>query len=214
MVSVHSSYILSYSTREQFPLTDCPLQEWRHQLRSIAHPLLFAAPYKLISALSLSPSTSASLLAVSPKILQAFFATYGDFATAKLAGRLYGPGAGWTALAISIGSAWNWFCATRTFANSLETVVTVLALSLWPWEDIVGAGEVLGYARSLSLAAIACVLRPTGVVLWGVLGGFRVLQMRGILPRVKLIGLAVVIGYVLFLILLSSVDRPVLTCSL
>ncbi|TGZ85651.1 hypothetical protein EX30DRAFT_314858 [Ascodesmis nigricans] len=177
--------------------------EWHHQLRSIAHPLLFAGLYKLVAVLPISPATMESLLAVSPKLLQAFFATYGDFATAKLAGRLYGPGAGWTALWLSIGSAWNWFCSTRTFSNSLETVLTALALSLWPWEDVVmgsngGKGVLRGYWRSLGLAAVACVLRPTGVVFWGVLGAFRIIHLKGIARKVKLMVLAAITGCAVF----------------
>lgn len=29
---------------------------------------------------------------------------------------------------------WQWYCSTRTFSNSLETTLTIAALSYWPWE--------------------------------------------------------------------------------
>ena len=69
-------------------------QEWRHQLRSSLHPLLFAAIYKiadlLASVLALSPALRAELLIVAPKTAQAVLSTIGDFYTWKLARRVYG----------------------------------------------------------------------------------------------------------------------------
>jgi hypothetical protein len=40
---------------------------------------------------------------------------------------------------MSIFSPWQWFCSTRTFSNSLETVLTIVALFFWPWELAGGA---------------------------------------------------------------------------
>ena len=37
-------------------------------------------------------------------------------------------------LLISLGSAFHWFCFTRTFTNSLETTLTIVALYYWPYE--------------------------------------------------------------------------------
>ena len=34
---------------------------------------------------------------------------------------------------MTVASPWQWFCATRTFSNSLETTLTVAALAAWPW---------------------------------------------------------------------------------
>lgn len=36
-------------------------------------------------------------------------------------------------LCLSLGSGFHYFCATRTFSNSLETSVTAMALCYWPW---------------------------------------------------------------------------------
>jgi phosphatidylinositol glycan class B len=36
-------------------------------------------------------------------------------------------------LLITALSPWQWFCSTRTLSNSLETVLTVVALYHWPW---------------------------------------------------------------------------------
>lgn len=29
---------------------------------------------------------------------------------------------------------WQWYTATRTFSNCLETTLTAMALYYWPWE--------------------------------------------------------------------------------
>ncbi|KAF8544834.1 Alg9-like mannosyltransferase family-domain-containing protein [Trichophaea hybrida] len=155
--------------------------EWRHGLRSVAHPMIFAGLYKAIAyicnALYISPSQQAEVIVIAPRILQALFAAMGDWATARLAGRLWGSDVGWISLCISLGSAWQWFCGVRTFANSLETVVTAVALSVWPWtwatRDRNGPGTDRGELRlSLLMAAVACILRPTNIMIWGFLGAF------------------------------------------
>lgn len=124
----------------------------------------------------------------------------GDWATARLAGVLWGSEIGWIALALSTGSAWQWFCSTRTFANSLETVITAVALSVWPWSLAVGArgGHQRGELRlSLLLAAFACILRPTNILVWSVLGVFAVGNNKSH-QRSILIWEAVWIGWGLF----------------
>lgn len=34
---------------------------------------------------------------------------------------------------MTVLNMWNWYVSTRTFSNSLETVLTVSALYYWPW---------------------------------------------------------------------------------
>jgi phosphatidylinositol glycan class B len=48
-------------------------------------------------------------------------------------------------LMMSVLSPWNWFCSTRTFSNSLETALTIVAMYFWPWkissDTVLGAGS-------------------------------------------------------------------------
>lgn len=55
-------------------------------------------------------------------------------------------------LALTVVSPWQWFCSTRTFSNGLETTLTVIALSLWPWRwsDQHGQTEVWGKEVTVS----------------------------------------------------------------
>ncbi|KAI9724516.1 MAG: hypothetical protein M1812_000584 [Candelaria pacifica] len=175
--------------------------EWKHQLRSSIHPAMFAGVYTVTSYLAnlahLSTHTRAELLIAGPKILQAVIAAYGDYYTWRLAKQVYGHESviAWTA----------WFCSTRTLSNCLETTWTIVALSLWPWERLLVGVKNLqflvystsrireasrlrieGYEAhqqgitkehmSLTLAAMACVLRPTNLLLWLSLAGFGLLR--------------------------------------
>lgn len=112
---------------------------------------------------------------------------------------------------MSVFSPWQWFCSTRTLCNSLETVLTIVAMYFWPWE-IAGGAEATSTTRGnksgktastkkdsqshifqsyanikklptllppivtnltscrlricLLSAGIACILRPTNLLIW------------------------------------------------
>ncbi|KAL2822779.1 Alg9-like mannosyltransferase family-domain-containing protein [Aspergillus cavernicola] len=161
--------------------------EWEHQLRSSLHPLIFAAVYSAIDlvaqSLGLSPASRADILIAAPGITQAVIAAVGDFYTWKLARYIYGDRSynSWATLALTVLSPWQWFCSTRTLSNCLETTITVVALYLWPWGWAIDpspatAGStnnkdpqivnLTGLRQCLSLAAFACILRPTNIIIW------------------------------------------------
>ncbi|KAI4106965.1 MAG: hypothetical protein L6R37_001858 [Teloschistes peruensis] len=164
--------------------------EWKNQLRSAIHPAIFAAVYRLCFELSnvlrLTPDYRAELLLAAPKATQAVIAALGDYYTWKLGERVYGKGSSeaWTVLFLTVTSAWQWFCSTRTLSNCLETTLTVIALHQWPWHwsleatgdesadeyglrvDCGQAEELAKLCRCFLLAAVACVLRPTNVLIW------------------------------------------------
>ncbi|KAK6605964.1 Alg9-like mannosyltransferase [Botrytis cinerea] len=170
--------------------------EWHYQLRSSLHPTLFAAAYYLIDKpmefVNFFPQFRAEVLAVLPNIIQAIFAAGCDYYTWKMAEKMYGLGSrtGYVTLLMSVLSPWNWFCSTRTFSNSLETSLTITALYFWPWDMAISSGEKIKEGKeemsttsifkgvfrttetvnhlrySLLLAGIACILRPTNLLIW------------------------------------------------
>ncbi|MCJ1406700.1 hypothetical protein MMC19_000767 [Ptychographa xylographoides] len=179
--------------------------EWKHHLRSTIHPFLFAAVYKLSATaadlLRLSPTWRADVLVAAPKVLQAFIAATGDYYTWKVGQKVYGQASNeaWAALALTVCNPWQWFVSTRTMSNCLETTLTTVALYLWPWQWSLAApvedgGDTdefgshsnadsddtyqLGSLRQcLLLAAVACVLRPTNVLIWACLACFALLRI-------------------------------------
>lgn len=109
-------------------------------------------------------------------------------------------------LCVTILNPWQWFCCARTFSNSLEMTLTVVALNFWPWELLGDLNETHGgfSARrdrltrfvgikskvlssfhlsnkpslriSLFLAAIAVLLRPTNALIWATVVGVALLR--------------------------------------
>jgi len=75
--------------------------------------------------------------------VQAIITAIGDYYTVKLSSQIYGRNSYSAActLWLSCGSAWNWFVSTRTFSNSLETTLTVIALYNWPFHWALGSDE-------------------------------------------------------------------------
>ncbi|KAM3543385.1 hypothetical protein ARSEF1564_003729 [Beauveria bassiana] len=180
--------------------------EWHYQLRSSLHPMLFAIPYflvdhaaRLLEPLGFPIALRSSMLIAAPAILQGFIAALGDWYTFKLACNIYGQDTldAKVALMLQLVSPWQWYCASRTFSNSLEATLTTMALSYWPW-PLLGATTVtkenpktadplnksgaVGRLRvCLCLAALAIVLRPTNVLIWITIAGLTVtrLSLRG-----------------------------------
>ncbi|OHE94595.1 Alg9-like mannosyltransferase [Colletotrichum orchidophilum] len=160
--------------------------EWRNQLRSSLHPALFAGVYTLADLIARPlPFIRPWLLLAAPKAAQAVFAAAGDWYTWQLAVKIYGADSSvsWFALFMSMFSPFQWYCSTRTFSNSLETTLTIMALNYWPWE-LLGEpktekenpkpavsilhtpGTLTSLRLSLILAAVAVLLRPTNVLIW------------------------------------------------
>ncbi|PHH71493.1 hypothetical protein CDD82_6483 [Ophiocordyceps australis] len=156
--------------------------EWKHRLRSSIHPALFSAAYLAADNLPACIASRTTALLAAPRILQAVIAALGDVFTGKLAALIYGfhSPAALTALTLQLASPWQWYVSTRTFSNSLETSLTVMALYFWPWQLFMAeAVPVKQNSRhpairlplsrlraSLCLAALAVLLRPTNVLIW------------------------------------------------
>ncbi|OCT46705.1 GPI mannosyltransferase 3 [Cladophialophora carrionii] len=216
--------------------------EWKHHLRSAIHPAIFGICYQLADVLAAflrrQHHPRAEVLLAAPKILQALFAALSDFYTWKLASCIYGAQspASLTALALTVASPWQWFCSTRTFSNSLETTLTIVALYNWPWhwalplrnreettaapDDHVvrsrdksarraeSADDLTRLRRSLLCAAIAVILRPTNVLVWMTLSWYTfVWNWNGPLGEKKMFARETVICGSTILLLSAVVDR-------
>ncbi|KAI0408706.1 glycosyltransferase family 22 protein [Xylaria palmicola] len=162
--------------------------EWRHALRSSIHPTIFAFGYFIVDSFWAGynvPTVKAKWLLLAPKILQTVFAASSDWYTWRLAEKLFGPSsaAAWSVLLMALLNPWQWYTATRTFSNCLETTFTSMALFYWPWEllgteDEKGgsqdtsaalfsaSSQVNSLRMSLMLAAFAVLLRPTNIFVW------------------------------------------------
>jgi phosphatidylinositol glycan class B len=149
----------------------------------------------------------------SPKVLQAIIAGLGDWYTWQLAVKIFGPDTNTSFFAVCVPNChqmpgslhlinplsqlflqlfnpWQWYCSTRTFSNSLETTLTIMALYYWPWAMFHAAkptkenpkpantlGTIWELRASLCLAALAVVLRPTNVLIWATIAGMALTKL-------------------------------------
>ncbi|KAI9704139.1 MAG: hypothetical protein M1836_007000 [Candelina mexicana] len=192
--------------------------EWRHHLRSSIHPALFAGIYAITSYFAnlfhLSSHMRAELLIAAPKVQQAVIAAYGDYYTWRMAEQVYGRGsqAAWAATTWTVVALYFW-----PWAWLLEGVKTLIfwevsglrwiypTIGLRIENDEAHVQGMLKELTSLTLAAIACVLRPTNLLIWLSFAGFAILCGT---PRTTyiLIRQALLCGS-LVLVLSSFVDR-------
>lgn len=128
--------------------------EWRHGLRSYLHPLLYMLPYWVVKQLD----GDYWYVLVAPKVVNAVIAAVGDYYLYDLVESQSGSSRlAKLASLLSLFSAWNWYCWCRSFANSLELTLTIIALCQL---------QSAAYVRCLMVAAFTCLIRPTNAVIW------------------------------------------------
>ena len=175
-------------------------------------------------ALQVTHIVRAETLLAAPKVLQAFFAATTDLYTYRLACNLYafGSSVSLVALALTVFSPWQWFASVRTLSNSLETTLTIAALYYWPWDWFLEGTETsnqqtdrttLGNRRnpktkannghisvttkfcvSLAAAALACILRPTNLMVWATISLTLILRFGNFSKAIALAQAAFVCG--------------------
>lgn len=164
--------------------------EWREGLRSFVHPLLFAVVYKLCELLDLGEIGVVYM----PKLTQGVVCAIGEWYLYKFAysltkNEIIARGT----LFLSVISAFNWFCLTRTFSNSLELTLITASLSHWPWNS--KSINWRGFGISLTLAAWSCFIRPTNGLIWLILA-IQFLWKLSWTDRLQSVLFALVIGMV------------------
>ncbi|KAF7241505.1 GPI mannosyltransferase 3 [Varanus komodoensis] len=133
--------------------------EWTEGLRSHLYPLLFASLYRVLHLLS---KDDVQLLIWLPRILHALLAALVDVKLYSLVKRLDGAETAKWVYFCQMTSWFTWYCCTRTLTNTMETVLTTLALYYYPLE-----GKKMGSSLPhLALVALALTIRPTAAVPW------------------------------------------------
>lgn len=123
--------------------------EWTKGIRSYFHPLIIAVIYKILDILKLD---HVCLLTILPRILQAILTAYADVRFYKWCNQTK-----WSIFVIA--SSWFMFyTGSRTLSNSLETSLTTIGLSLFPWTS--------DCTRFLWPVGLACFIRPTAAIPW------------------------------------------------
>lgn len=89
------------------------------------------------------------------------------------------------------------FCFTRTFSNTLETVLTLVSLYYWPcMRPASSKHPFMSRKLGLTIAAFACAIRPTSGIIWLYVGFLELFVARDrlqfILLEVAPIGLVLI----------------------
>ena len=125
--------------------------EWNTKIRSYIYPFLISILYRILALVYLDYTV---LLTTLPRIIQALLSGYADY-------RFYvWTGSKWALF--SLCTNWFWYyCASRTLANTLETALTIIALSIYPWPN----GRIHG-SGYLWIVGFLTAMRPTAAILW------------------------------------------------
>lgn len=100
--------------------------EWTKGIRSYIHPVFIAAIYKTLEAFNLD---QVQYLVIAPRIFQAILTAFADYRFYKWTGQ-----SKWALFMVV--SSWFWFyTGSRTLANTVETALTSIALSYFPWQS-------------------------------------------------------------------------------
>ncbi|KAG2187447.1 hypothetical protein INT44_005135, partial [Umbelopsis vinacea] len=149
---------------------DNPDEYW--QAQEVAHRLAFGYPF-----LTIEPNfvglDNTGFFVTAPRYLESVLAAVADYFTYRLAKKTVGETIAPTVLFCTLVSFFNFHMAARTLSNSLEMVLTVIALNYWPIDgtvDYTSGTWIRDFRVSLAWAALACIIRPTNALIWAFLG--------------------------------------------
>ncbi|NXM33164.1 PIGB mannosyltransferase, partial [Oxyruncus cristatus] len=133
--------------------------EWANSLRGYSYPLIFASIYK---ALQLLGKDDVQLLIWVPRLAQAVLAAFADVKLYSLVQHLENAETAKCVFFCQLCSWFTWYSCTRTLTNTMETILTIFALSYYPIK-----GSKMGNScKYLALVALAIVIRPTAGIPW------------------------------------------------
>ncbi|TFK54738.1 glycosyltransferase family 22 protein [Heliocybe sulcata] len=150
--------------------------EWRARLpiRSVIYPAFNVPVYWLAKIAKLDQT---AFLISGPKILHGILGACTDIWIAELTRKVLGERYVSTAIFVSLTSFFHALSLTRSISNSLETSLTTIALSYFPW-DAHKPFDRAPIRMSFAFAALACAVRSTNAVLWVYMLAVLALRLR------------------------------------
>ncbi|XP_070325352.1 GPI mannosyltransferase 3 isoform X5 [Odocoileus virginianus] len=133
--------------------------EWTERLRGYTYPLIFASIYKILHLLG---KDSVHLLIWIPRLAQALLSAIADLRLYSLMKQLENQQVAQWVFFCQLCSWFTWYCCTRTLTNTMETVLTIIALFYYPMEG----SKSMNSVKYSSLVALAFIIRPTAVIPW------------------------------------------------
>ncbi|KAJ8247869.1 hypothetical protein GJAV_G00251500 [Gymnothorax javanicus] len=140
-----------------------PDEYW--QSLEVSHLMVFKYPFSLCY-------DNVQLLVWVPRVMQALLAASADVKLYSLIRRLEHPEIGRWTYFCQLCSWFSWYCCTRTLTNTMETVLTTLALHYYP----LPGSKTSSRPKYLTLVALAILVRPTALIVWLPLLGWHFYQ--------------------------------------
>mgnify|MGYP004709833199 CR=1 FL=1 len=154
--------------------------EWHAGLRTSLLPRFFTLIIRIAEILNIN-------YLVLGKIVMAFVAALADVYTGKVAETVTNSREiGIYTWLISLGSMFNWYCSTRTFSNTLEMALTIVAFYVWaPTKTDYKRISWIRLAFAQLLAHISIALRPSAGIFWLHIGIYSIFMFKGWKERVN-----------------------------
>ncbi|CAD6190122.1 unnamed protein product [Caenorhabditis auriculariae] len=139
--------------------------EWTYGLRSYLHPAIIAVFFKLLQFFDFDYRFLVYQL---PRIIHALLFSLGDISYYRLCYRLSKTSRIALFSFASYLTCWFvFYCGPRTLSNSLETSLTLIALTWFPFE---GAHEHAYTIPYIVIGLVTIIIRPTVALIWIVFG--------------------------------------------
>lgn len=97
-----------------------------------------------------------------PRLAQALLSAIADLRLYSLMKQLENQQVARWVFFCQLCSWFTWYCCTRTLTNTMETVLTIIALFYYPLEG----SKSMNSVKYSSLVALAFIIRPTAVIPW------------------------------------------------
>ncbi|KAH9948858.1 Alg9-like mannosyltransferase family-domain-containing protein [Amylocystis lapponica] len=171
-------------------------------IRSILYPALNIPVYWALKVLGLDQTR---LLIEGPKVLHGVFAAGTDIWLCELTRKIFGERYVGTTLFLSLTSLFHGLSLSRSISNSLETSLTTMGLSYFPWDPVLPIRR--SDVRKMCLfAALACAIRPTNAVIWVFAFGLLLFRLHSSLHDAAFIGIQATITGVIALSVMFVLD--------
>jgi phosphatidylinositol glycan class B len=151
--------------------------EWKAQLRSVPHVMVFAVVYKLLKFCRCDGFVFVFVSA--PKVLTGFFGFVIDYFTYKYALVIFGSRVAGLTMLLSLTCFFNGYLGVRSFSNSVETSLTAIALWLYAkfnkefrrmmneeGDNHTNTSVVWPFVYFLATVVGTFVIRPTNLIIW------------------------------------------------
>ncbi len=156
------------------------------------HPALLAGIFKALEYVGLD----GPWVEYAPRLLHGVLAALGDYFTMRFAERVFGAAAARWTLLCCMSSWFLFYCMVRSFSNSIEALLLVAVLSLWPSSEEIAqsARETMRrWCICAVLFGVGVAVRPTSAILWGFLCLPQLHRVR-FLPALLLAGTVLLLG--------------------